>query len=89
MSFMTSAGQMINNNNRRLQRKRNRGFRTSGLPLAKRTNELLEPVSPLVAKDFKAKLELERKRKEMATGLFLLLALGLSAALFLMVFGLL
>ncbi|WP_020536366.1 hypothetical protein [Lewinella cohaerens] len=86
MSFMISASQMINSN-RRLQRKRNVGFRTTGLPLAKTSNEIMEPVSPLVAQRFKAQMESDRKRMEMATGLVLILVLGLSTAALLLMTG--
>ncbi len=88
MSFLVSASQMINNNNRRLQRKRNVGFRNTGLPLAKVSNEILEPVSPIIAQRFKAQMERERMRTEMATGLLLIIVLGTSAAILLLMAGL-
>lgn len=87
MSFMISA-QINNVYNRSLQRKRNAGFRTTGLPTAKKGTEILEPVSPLIAQRFKAKMESDRKRTEMATGLVLILMLGISAAVILLIAGL-
>lgn len=87
MSFMISA-QINNVYNRSLQRKRNTGFRSSGLPLAKTSKEIMEPVSPLIAQRFKVKMESDRKRTEMVTGLVLILMLGMSAALMLLIAGL-
>jgi hypothetical protein len=84
---MISASQMINNN-RRLQRKRNVGFLHTGLPLAKVSNEIMAPVSPIIAQRFKAQMERERLRTEMVTGLLLILVLGMSAATLLLMTGL-
>lgn len=86
MSFMISASQMIESN-RRLQRKRNAGFRSTGLPLAKVSNEIMEPVSPIIAQRFKAQMESDRQRTEMVTGLLLILVLGISAAVVLLMTG--
>jgi hypothetical protein len=86
MSFMISANQMINSN-RRLQRKRNAGFRETGLPLAKASNEIMEPVSPIIAQRFKTQMERERMRTEMITGLLLILVFGTSAAILLLMTG--
>ena len=82
-----SASLMINQN-RRLQRKSNLGFTKVGLPLAKRSGEILEPVSPIVAKRFQNQLEREVKRGQMTTGLLLIAITGVSAAIFLAVLGL-
>lgn len=82
-----SASLMINQN-RRLQRKGNTGFAKVGLPLAKRSGEILEPVSPIVAKRFQDQMEREVRRRQMATGLILIAITGVSAALFLAVMGL-
>lgn len=86
MSFMSSASQMIESN-RRLQRKRNVGFRNTGLPLAKVSDEILEPVSPIIAQRFKAQMESDRQRTEMITGLVLILVFGTSAAILLLMTG--
>ena len=82
-----SASLMINQN-RRLQRKSNLGFTKVGLPLAKRSGEILEPVSPIVAQRFQNQLEREVKRGEMTMGLLLIAITGVSAALFLAIVGL-
>lgn len=79
---------LVFNNNRRMQRKANTGFAKVGLPLAKKSGEILEPVSPLVAQRFQAQLEREVKRREMVTGLVLIILTGISAALFLLCMGL-
>lgn len=84
---MMSASLMINQN-RRLQRKGNSGLTKVGLPLAKRSGEILEPVSPIVAQRFQNQLEREVKRGEMTMGLLLIAITGVSAALFLAIVGL-
>lgn len=84
---MMSASLMINQN-RRLQRKGNAGFAKVGLPLAKRSGEILEPVSPIVAKRFQNQLEREVRRGQMRTGLLLIAITGVSAAIFCAVLGL-
>lgn len=81
MSFLMSTGQMINNNNRRLQRKGKAVFQHECLPvISKRVTKILEPVSPTLAREFQARTESDRKRNEMATGLLLIVILGVSVA---------
>jgi hypothetical protein len=81
MSFLMSTGQMINNNNRRLQRKGKVVFQQECLPvMSKRTTQVMEPVSPTLARKFRARTESDRKRNEMAIGLLLIIILGASVA---------
>ena len=87
--MITSMSQslIVFNRNRGMQQKVNRGFTKVGLPIAKQSGEVLEPVSPLVAQRFQAQLEREVKRREMTIGLVLIGIAGVSATLFLMMMG--
>lgn len=87
MHTLMSSSLMVYTHNRRLQRKANAGFTKVGLPLAKKTGELLEPVSPIVVKRFQAQLDREVQRRQMATGLLLILLAGISAAACLYILG--
>ena len=78
---------IVYNYNRGMQRKGNRGFKKVGLPIAKQSGEVLEPVSPLVAQRFQAQLEREVKRNQMTIGLVLIGIAGFSAALILLMMG--
>lgn len=88
MNVMMSSSLSVYQQNRRLQRKGNTGFRLTGLPIAKQSGEILEPVSPLVAKQFQVQMERESKRRQMTTGLLLILIAGLGAATVLFTMGL-
>ncbi|MEL6658596.1 MAG: hypothetical protein AAFY48_05880 [Bacteroidota bacterium] len=87
MNILMSNAMMMNNYNRSLQRKANKGFTKVGLPLAKQSGEVLEPVSPLVAQRFQAQMEREVQRREMAIGLILIGIAGGSAAMILLLMG--
>jgi hypothetical protein len=62
--------------NRSLGRKQHKGVNDAGLPIAKVTNEILEPASALVVKQFQQKLARERRQDR------LILAVVLSTSLF-------
>ena len=87
MNTLMSSSLMVYKYNRGLQRKSKKGFAKIGLPIAKQSGDILEPVSPLVAQRFQAQLEREVKRGQMTMGFVLLAIAGLSAASLLLLMG--
>ena len=76
-------------NNRRLQRKQNRGFKDTGLPTAAVSGNVLPPVSPFLAEQFRQETARASRRQHLVQILALIAVGAVATAILLMANGLL